>query len=91
MLQALITPAGASAGETTCSFRNGRRTGPDTWTFTATCADPRKRWNTRVSLTARGDRLTWSSRQGSQAYVRCGAGGGLLRAQGQDAPPRGRA
>jgi hypothetical protein len=98
-LQAVITPAGAQAGETTCAFRNGRRTGAEAWTVTATCADPRKRWTTRVTLTARGDRLTWSSRQGSQTYVRCGAPGGLLRAhqeapmraQGQETPPRGRA
>jgi len=80
LLPALISAEGAWAGETTCSFRSGKRVG-STWTFAAVRSDARRRWKTNVRMSVAGDRLTWTSRRGSQTYVRCQPG--LLHARGQ--------
>jgi len=70
LLPAVIDSDGAWAGDTSCAFSSGRRTGGG-WTFAAMCSDGRKRWKTTVRLQVAGDRLVWTSRKGAQAYVRC--------------------
>ena len=66
----LLQASGASAGKTSCAFRNTshRRGG---WTISATCSDPRERWTTQVRLTLAGRKLTWSSPRGNETYIRC--------------------
>ena len=70
-LPAIITPTGAKAGRTVCSFRDGRRTG-NAWTMAAECSERGRRWSSQVRLVIDGDRLTWSSGKGASSYVRCG-------------------
>ena len=83
LLPALINAQGAWAGETTCSFKTGKRVG-NTWTFAAVCSDTRRRWKTNVRMSVAGNRLTWKSQRGSQTYVRCQQG--LLQAHERDNP-----
>ena len=83
LLPALISSEGAWAGETTCSFKTGKRVG-NTWTFAAVCSDTRRRWKANVRMSVRGNRLTWSSERGKQTYVRCPRG--LLEVQGRKKP-----
>jgi hypothetical protein len=78
LIPALINAQGAWAGETTCSFKTSKRVGNE-WTFAAVCSDTRRRWKTNVRMSVAGNRLTWTSRRGSQTYVRCQQG--LLRAE----------
>jgi hypothetical protein len=61
---------GAYAGDTTCSFGNKQPSGSG-WSVVARCARSAQRWTSRVRLAVEGDKLTWSSEKGSQAYVRC--------------------
>jgi hypothetical protein len=61
---------GAYAGDTTCSFGNKQPNGSG-WSVVARCARSAQRWTSRVRLAVEGDKLTWSSEKGSQAYVRC--------------------
>ncbi|MGU3537105.1 hypothetical protein [Methylobacterium sp. A54F] len=70
-LPATITPEGARAGRTSCSFHDGHRTG-NAWVVAAECNDRGRRWTSQVRLVVEGDRLTWTSAKGSAAYVRCG-------------------
>jgi hypothetical protein len=71
LLPAVIDNDGARAGETFCAFKK-KRLERDGMHVTATCSSPRERWNANVKLRVEGNRLTWSSRRGSQTYVRCG-------------------
>jgi hypothetical protein len=69
-LPAVISTDGAWAGETFCMFSNKKVT--DTgWSVVAKCSNPRERWTTNVRLTVKDNRLTWTSRRGTQAYSRC--------------------
>ena len=73
LLPATINEQGAWAGETSCQFQRRKQTGTVS-TIVASCFDQRRRWTANVRIETHGDRLTWSSEQGSQTYVRCRAG-----------------
>lgn len=70
-LPARITEGGAKAGNTVCTFRDGRRNGTG-WSVAASCSDGGRRWSSQVKLVVDGDRLTWSSARGDASYIRCG-------------------
>jgi hypothetical protein len=70
LLPAIINTEGAWAGETFCTFKNQKQTDTD-WRAVATCSNPREHWTAHVRLTVKGNRLTWTSRRGTQAYTRC--------------------
>ena len=70
-LPAVIANDGAWAGETSCSFGPAKAVSPTAWSVAATCSNGRRRWTSLVSLSVTGDRLLWSSKRGSQVYVRC--------------------
>jgi hypothetical protein len=70
LLPAVINTDGAWAGETFCIFKNQRQTETD-WRVVASCSNPREHWTARVRLTVKGNRLTWTSKRGTQAYTRC--------------------
>jgi len=73
LLPTVINRDGASAGDTFCGFRNQRQT--DTgWRMDALCTNKQEQWTTHVQLIIKGDRLTWKSKRGSQAYTRCTSG-----------------
>ena len=57
------------AGNTVCTFRDGRRMGAS-WSVAASCSDGGRRWTSQVKLIVEGDRLTWSSAKGDASYVR---------------------
>jgi hypothetical protein len=70
VLPTVITGEGAWAGDTFCMFtkRNQTETG---WTVVAKCSTPRERWTSNVRLTVNDNRLTWTSKRGTQVYTRC--------------------
>lgn len=70
-IPATITPEGAKAGRTICSFRDGHRFG-NVWQMAADCSERGRRWSSQVRLVVEGDRLTWTSGKGASSYVRCG-------------------
>jgi hypothetical protein len=65
-----ITPMGARAGDTSCTFDRSTR-GTQALQVTASCSDGKATWKSNVTLSASGDRLVWSSEKGSRTYVRC--------------------
>jgi hypothetical protein len=65
-----ITPRGARAGDTSCTFDRSTR-GTQALQVTASCSDGKATWKSKVTLSASGDRLVWSSEKGSSTYVRC--------------------
>jgi hypothetical protein len=69
-LPTVITAEGAWAGDTFCLFTKyeASETG---WRVVAKCSSPRERWTSQVRLTVSENRLTWTSRRGTQAYTRC--------------------
>jgi hypothetical protein len=69
-LPTVITAEGAWAGDTFCLFtrREPSETG---WRVVAKCSSPRERWTSQVRLTVSENRLTWTSKRGTQAYTRC--------------------
>jgi hypothetical protein len=69
-LPAVISTNGAWAGETFCMFSNKKQTETG-WNVVAKCSNPRERWTANVRLTVKDNRLTWTSRRGTQAYSRC--------------------
>jgi hypothetical protein len=69
-LPAVISADGAWAGETFCMFSNKKVTDAG-WSVVAKCSSPRERWTTSVRLTVKDNRLTWTSKRGSQIYSRC--------------------
>lgn len=73
-IPATISENGAKAGHTLCRFRNGRREGA-AWTMSADCSERGRNWSAQVRLLVDGDRLTWTSANGSSNYVRCGRRG----------------
>lgn len=70
LLPLVLGPKGARAGDATCRFnrtvQNGNR-----WSIAASCRHGRESWRAHVKLTMAGNRLTWSSERGTQAYIRC--------------------
>ena len=70
VLPAVINTDGAWAGETFCLFKNKTQTETG-WRVVAECSNPRERWTANVRLTVDGNRLTWTSKRGTQAYARC--------------------
>lgn len=69
-LPAIISADGAWAGETFCMFSNKKQTETG-WRVVAKCSNPKERWTANVRLTVKDNRLTWTSRRGTQAYTRC--------------------
>jgi len=70
VLPTIISMDGALAGDTFCAFRNHMPT-DNGWRVVASCANAERQWTTQVSLSAKGDRLTWASKSGTQVYTRC--------------------
>jgi hypothetical protein len=70
VLPAIISMDGAWAGDTFCAFRDHTPT-DNGWRVVATCANGERQWTTPVNLSAKGDRLTWTSKRGTQVYTRC--------------------
>ena len=70
LLPTVINAEGAWAGETFCLF--SKRKQIDTgWTVVAKCSNAQERWTSNVRLTVSDNRLTWTSRRGTQTYARC--------------------
>jgi hypothetical protein len=69
-LPAVISADGAWAGETFCVFSNKKQTETG-WSVVAKCSNPKERWTANVRLTVKDNRLTWTSKRGTQAYTRC--------------------
>jgi hypothetical protein len=70
VLPAIISERGARAGATSCVFKEQRRTEKD-WRVLANCRNGHEHWSSNVRLVVKGDRLIWTSKRGTQAYVRC--------------------
>ena len=70
VLPAVINTDGAWAGETFCLFKNKTQTETG-WRVVAVCSNPRESWTANVRLTVDGNRLTWTSKRGTQSYSRC--------------------
>ena len=71
VLPAVINADGAWAGETFCLFKHKTEIDKG-WRVVAECANPRERWKSNVRLILDVNRLTWTSKRGTQAYTRCG-------------------
>jgi hypothetical protein len=69
-LIAYISPGGARAGDTSCTFAKTVRRAR-ALQVSASCSDGKTTWQSNVTLSVRGERLTWASEKGSTAYVRC--------------------
>jgi hypothetical protein len=70
VLPAVITERGARAGKTHCVFKNQKQTEKD-WRAVANCSNSDEHWTTHVRLTVKGNRLIWTSKRGTQVYMRC--------------------
>jgi hypothetical protein len=70
VLPAVINAEGAWAGETFCVFTNKKETETG-WRVVAKCSNQREHWTTNVRLTVHDNRLTWTSKRGTQTYTRC--------------------
>ncbi len=70
VLPAVINADGAWAGETFCAFKNRKQTETG-WRVVAKCSNPREHWTANVRLTVHDNRLTWTSKRGTQIYTRC--------------------
>jgi hypothetical protein len=70
LLPTIINTDGAWAGETFCIFKNRRQTETG-WRVSANCSNPRERWTADIRLTVKDNRLTWTSKRGTQVYTRC--------------------
>ena len=73
LIPTVIDQEGARAGETVCRFKKIKEVA-EGWNMVASCSNPRERWTSNVQLKLRDDRLTWTSKRGSQSYVRCSPG-----------------
>lgn len=83
LLPTIINTEGAWAGETFCLFTKRRQT-ESGWAVVAKCSNARERWTSNVRLTVSDNRLTWTSRRGTQAYARCAPD--VLMAQANSRP-----
>jgi hypothetical protein len=83
LLPTVINSEGAWAGETFCLFSQRKQI--DTgWAVVAKCANAQQRWTSNVRLTVSDNRLTWTSRRGTQTYMRCAPD--VLMAQASSRP-----
>lgn len=71
MLPAVINADGAWAGDTFCVFEDKKQT-ETAWSVVAKCSNRREHWTAKVRLTVHNNRLTWTSKRGTQIYTRCG-------------------
>jgi hypothetical protein len=69
-LPTVIDADGARAGETFCRFKSKKQVEAG-WDVIASCSNQHERWSSNVRLRLDGERLTWTSKRGSQSYVRC--------------------
>jgi hypothetical protein len=83
LLPTITNTEGAWAGETFCLFTKRRQT-ESGWAVVAKCSNARERWTSNVRLTVSENRLTWTSRRGTQAYARCAPD--VLMAQANSRP-----
>ena len=72
LLPTMIDADGARAGRRS-AFKKKQEI-QSGWNVVANCSNGRERWVANVRLKVQGERLTWSSERGSQAYVRCEPG-----------------
>jgi hypothetical protein len=70
VLPTVINTDGAWAGHTFCLFTKQKQTETG-WSVVAKCSNPGERWTSNVRLTVNENRLTWTSKRGTQAYTRC--------------------
>jgi hypothetical protein len=70
VLPTVINTDGAWAGDTFCMFTKQKQTETG-WSVVAKCSNPGERWTSHVRLTVNENRLTWTSKRGTQAYTRC--------------------
>jgi hypothetical protein len=70
MLPAVIIADGAWAGDTFCVFQN-KKPMESGWSVVAKCSNHREHWMANVRLTVHDNRLTWTSKRGTQIYTRC--------------------
>ena len=70
LLPTVISAHGARAGGTSCVFKQQKQTAND-WRIVATCSNQQETWTANVQLAVKGNRLTWTSKRGTQAYTRC--------------------
>jgi hypothetical protein len=83
---AIISDDGATAGDISCAFDNMKFDG-SSWQTVAKCTDGREHWRSAVRLAVKNDRLTWTSRRGSESYQRCDRAVSVTTAQ--PAKPQG--
>jgi hypothetical protein len=83
LLPTVINMEGAWAGETFCLFSQRKQLSTG-WAVVAKCSNAQERWTSNVRLTVSDNRLTWTSRRGSQTYARCAPD--LLMAQASSRP-----
>src|SRR5205807_7051789 len=60
----------AEAGDVICKFGSIVREG-NGWRIAADCAEPGRKWNSDVRIEVSANRLTWSSKGETSAYIRC--------------------
>jgi hypothetical protein len=70
LLPTVIVGEGAWAGETFCMFKNKEQTETG-WRVVAKCSNQREQWTSNIRLTVSDNRLTWTSKRGTQIYTRC--------------------
>jgi hypothetical protein len=73
VLLTIINSAGAWAGETFCAFKKEQETKTG-WRVVADCSNRSEHWTTNVQLAVKNNRLTWTSKRGTQSYTRCARG-----------------
>jgi hypothetical protein len=65
-----LSERGAKAGGASCMFHKLARHGR-TWNIEAKCRNSVESWDSQVRLVLAGPKLTWSSRRGTETYMRC--------------------
>lgn len=73
MLPTVINAKGAWAGATFCVFKKKQETKTG-WRVVAKCSSLNEHWTADIHLAVKNDRLTWTSKRGSQSYTRCAPG-----------------
>src|SRR5215471_5560080 len=66
-----ITARRVEAFGTECEFHSTQRESSNVWRLRAECASKTERWNANIRLTVSTSKLTWSSKRGTETYVRC--------------------
>jgi hypothetical protein len=73
MLPTVINAKEAWAGETFCVFKKKQAT-KSGWRVVANCSNLHEHWTADARLTVSNNRLTWTSKRGTQTYTRCAPG-----------------